>query len=114
MVINALPAELFEVFEAESVEDAFRLASIYGQANLRLLIVDVVMPDMDGRDMAAWILRAYPKVRVLFISGFPNPKLADPKVLGPKAAFLAKPFTSQELLEKVQEMLAMTTVAAHA
>jgi len=52
-----------------------------------------------------WMQAAYPKTKILFISGYPPGQLADPKVLGTDAAFLQKPFLPDQLIKAIRDLL---------
>ena len=66
-----------------------------------LLVTDILMPGMNGRELATRILERAPGTRVIFISGYTG----DDAQLEPNARFLAKPFTPSELLKQVQALL---------
>lgn len=70
-----------------------------------LLITDVVLPGFSGADLAARVTQSRPETRVLYVSGF-NDDSVDPLLLpGHSSAFLKKPFTQDELLRKVRQLL---------
>jgi len=52
-----------------------------------------------------WMQAAYPKTKILFISGYPAGQLADPEVLGANAAFLQKPFLPDQLIKAIRGLL---------
>jgi CheY-like chemotaxis protein len=66
-----------------------------------LLVTDMLMPGMNGRELAEWIRERAPETRILFISGYTGDDLA----LGEHARFLPKPFTPSQLLEQVRRIL---------
>ena len=70
-----------------------------------LLVTDVVMPKMGGRELSEKLLEEYPKLRVLYISGYTDNAIAHHGVLDEGVSLLQKPFSSQSLAEKVREVL---------
>ena len=72
---------------------------------LHLLLSDVVMPGMSGRDLAERLGVERPGIRVLFISGYTDDTMVRRGVRDAKVAFLQKPFTLENLAKKVREVL---------
>jgi PAS domain S-box-containing protein len=72
---------------------------------IRLMVTDVVMPEMNGSDLAHRLLRQRPDLKVLFISGYTNTDVFDRTLLDNGAGFLPKPFMPQTLAGMVREML---------
>ena len=94
----------YKVMLASSPEEGLAIT----RANLReikLLVTDVVMPRMNGRQLAEQILRIAPEVRVLYISGYTNNAIVHYGVLESGLWFLPKPFTLAALVAKVREVL---------
>ena len=69
---------------------------------IHLMVTDVVMPKMNGRELAQRVATLRPDMRVLFVSGYTGDSLAQ---LGPRAAFLEKPFGPGDLVKKVRQIL---------
>jgi YesN/AraC family two-component response regulator len=70
-----------------------------------LLITDVVMPEMNGRDLAGKMTALYPDIRLLFMSGYTANVIAHRGVLDDGVAFIQKPFSMTDLMVKVREVL---------
>jgi PAS domain S-box-containing protein len=94
----------YMVLEAQNWRDAVRLCEEH-QGPLQLLLTDVVMPEMSGPAAAEILTPLRPEMRVLFMSGYANNAIGDHGILQRSVAFLQKPFTCDELLQKVQEVL---------
>lgn len=93
----------YTVLEANNGEEAMRLYASSNQA-IHLLITDVVMPRMGGRELARRLCARRAETRVLYISGYTE----DPAFQGGvfrETAFLSKPFTPSELTKRVREVL---------
>jgi PAS domain S-box-containing protein len=72
---------------------------------LHLLVTDVIMPGLNGREVADELRRRRPGLPVLYISGYSANAFADGSSLDPRSSFLAKPFTAPTLLRRVREIL---------
>jgi DNA-binding NtrC family response regulator len=70
-----------------------------------LLLTDVVMPGMNGRDMANQILEILPELRVVFMSGYAEHVLTHEGAVDPKFEYLQKPFALQTLMRKLERVL---------
>ena len=75
---------------------------------IHLVITDVIMPEMNGRQLADAVSASRPDVRVLYISGYPADVIADHGMLDDGVQFLQKPFKTNRLLRCVSEMLVVT------
>jgi two-component system cell cycle sensor histidine kinase/response regulator CckA len=94
----------YTVLMAETPQDALRLFAQQPD-NIQLLLTDVVMPGMNGKQVADEIHAVNPAVKVLFMSGYTTDIIADRGVLDQDIAFIAKPFSCSELAHKVQTTL---------
>jgi PAS domain S-box-containing protein len=94
----------YSVVEAISPDEAERLADQYG-ARVQLLLTDVIMPGISGRELAKRLLTRHPTIRVLYMSGYTYNVIAQGGTLERGVAFLQKPFTPSALIEKVREVL---------
>jgi len=74
-------------------------------ARIHLLVTDVIMPGLNGREVAEELRRRRPGLPVLYISGYAANAFADGSALDPRSSFLAKPFTAPTLLRRVRGIL---------
>ena len=95
----------YDVIEAASGDDAQRLISLDENKKIDLLLTDLVMPLMGGRDFAEWMLASSPSTKVVFISGYLDQSICarDQGDLG--MFFLPKPFDPEQLAQKIREAL---------
>jgi PAS domain S-box-containing protein len=100
----------YTVITAGNGAEALGTASTY-QGEIDLLLTDVIMPQMLGKEAAERIRHTRPHIRVLYMSGYAQPILASQGRLDPNVALLDKPFTERDLLDKVHSVLAPQTVA---
>src|SRR5208283_5161918 len=70
-----------------------------------MLVTDVVMPQMSGRELAQKLLAACPKVKIFFVSGYTGNAIVHRGMLDPGINFMQKPFDSREFLGKIREIL---------
>jgi CheY-like chemotaxis protein len=95
----------YTVLAAETPADAIRIAQSHPGA-IDLLITDVVMPAMDGRELAAQLHAIRPNLPCLFMSGYTADVIAHRGILYEGLQHLQKPFSSQDLAAKLREMFA--------
>jgi CheY-like chemotaxis protein len=93
----------YVVLEARHGLDALRVAERH-QDPIHLLVTDVVMPHMSGRDLARRLADARPNMKLLFISGYTDHAVVH-RDLTPGSAFLQKPFTPENFAQKVRSVL---------
>ncbi len=94
----------YTVLSAEAPDEALRLVSEHPD-EVELLVTDVVMPGMNGRDLADRLRQMHPAVRCLFISGYTANVIAHHGVLDVGVAFLSKPIAREALAGKIREIL---------
>ncbi len=94
----------YEVLTASLPEEAIRAAreNIH---KIDLLITDVIMPGMNGRDLAETLLSHSPDLKILFMSGYTSDVISHHGVFGKGVCFIQKPFRIRELACKVREIL---------
>jgi len=72
---------------------------------IHLVLTDIVMPRISGRELAAGVLAVHPEARVLFMSGYTDEAISRHGVLEPGTHFIQKPFSFDSLLRKLREVL---------
>ena len=95
----------YRVIVAPSGEEALRRIH-EGARTIDLVITDVIMTGMNGKELAVEIERSHPQIKIIYVSGYVDDVIARHGVLEPGVPFLQKPFASEELLRKVRESLA--------
>ena len=94
----------YRVLSASNGEAALAVASNHGDP-IHLLVTDVVMPGMNGRQLAERLVQSHPETRALFTSGYTENIIAHHGVLDSGIEFLSKPYTLEVLTRRVREML---------
>jgi len=94
----------YTVMAAATPGEAIRLAREHA-GEIHLLMTDVVMPEMNGRDLAKNLLSLYPNLKCLFMSGYTADVIAHHGVLDEGVQFIQKPFSVQTLAVKIREVL---------
>jgi len=104
LVRETLERNGYKILDAAGPIEARRIADQYRQP-IQLLITDVVMPKVSGRDLAEQLTRKRPDLKVLFMSGYTDNAVLNSGILRKEVAFLQKPFTPASLSDKVREVL---------
>jgi CheY-like chemotaxis protein len=104
LVRNVLKEKGYRVLEASRGEEALELAEQYW-GPIDMLVTDVVMPQMSGRELARRLVNLHPQIKVLYISGYADNADWYQGGLDSGVAFLQKPFSSEVLARKVREVL---------
>lgn len=95
----------YTVLEAADGEEGLKLAEDRRETGIDLLVTDVVMPKLGGRELAARLAELLPETKVLYVSAYPYEAIAHPGPLEATTHFLQKPFTPSSLATKVREVL---------
>ena len=101
---RVLSEEGYRVFEAASADEAMSVLEM-AHHYIHLVILDVVMPLVDGVELGRQMLETWPSLRLLYMSAHPAQVLAQHGLANLDVLFLAKPFTHGEMLHKVTEAL---------
>jgi two-component system cell cycle sensor histidine kinase/response regulator CckA len=104
LVRDTLVAKGYKVLEAEGGESGLAAAASH-QGKIDLVITDVVMPGMGGRDLVKHLAKARPGTKVLYLSGYTEDAIVSDGSIESGTAFLQKPFSLQNLSRKVREVL---------
>jgi CheY-like chemotaxis protein len=105
LILHVLKDAGYSVLEAANGEDALALAAKYRE-RIDLLLTDVMMPGLTGKEVAQRLRAERPGIRVIFMSGYSYDSLFDADAEGSHMEFLPKPFAPDRLLAKVEALLA--------
>lgn len=104
LTLQILDACGYTVLEASCGRDALAICEKY-DGRIDLLMTDVVMPEMSGRELAEKLEPVYPHMRVLFTSGYMDDAVVRHGVIAENANFIQKPFTMDTLARKIRQVL---------
>ena len=104
LTIRFLEPAGYTVLGAATGEEALSLLERH-EDSVHLLLTDVVMPGMSGRQLAEQLAQTHPGVKVLYMSGYTSDTIVRHGVLDAQVSFLGKPFTASTLLRKLREVL---------
>jgi DNA-binding response OmpR family regulator len=104
LIDELLTARGYHVISASRGVEALQIAEFL-EEDIHLLVTDVVMPQMSGREVVMRLAPGRPNMRVLYLSGYTDDLILQHGALEPGAAFLQKPFGAAELARKVHEVL---------
>jgi CheY-like chemotaxis protein len=99
-----LVAAGYTVLSAASGPEALQRCA-EARAEIKLLLTDVVMPGMNGRELADRLRKLCPQIRVLYMSGYSHDVIAERGAVGPDTRLVEKPFSSETLLRHVRDAL---------
>ena len=106
VILRTLQEQGYTVLEARHGIEALQIG-MQPSVNIHLLLTDVVMPQVNGREVAERLTLIHPEIRVLYISGYTDDAVVRHGILAEGAVFLQKPFTPDTLAHKVREVLDM-------
>jgi PAS domain S-box-containing protein len=104
LVRDTLASKGYHILEAEDGQAGLTAAAMY-EGKIDLVLTDVVMPQMGGRELVQQLLSSRPGIKVLYLSGYTEDAIVNEGTIESGKAFLQKPFTLQNLSRKVREIL---------
>jgi len=104
MALRTLKRYGYTVYSASTGANALKLCKKMDEP-VDLLLTDIVMPRMSGRELAKKVTGMWPGVKLLYMSGYTQHTIDDEGILDPEVNFLPKPFRPVVLVEKVREVL---------
>ncbi len=105
-LLSTLSNAGYRVLSAASGEEAFEVCRRRRPGVIDLLATDVIMPGaLSGVELAQRLIMLYPKIKVLYISGYSDEAIVHHGLTEPGVAFLQKPFTTDLLIRKVRDVL---------
>jgi CheY-like chemotaxis protein len=104
MIRMILERQGYTVIAANSPEEAMKLAAIQ-KTGIDLLITDVIMPEMNGKDLHEHIQLHHPKIRTIYMSGYTANVISPHGVITDGMNFIQKPFSKKDLTARIREVL---------
>ena len=108
-VLRTLGADMLQAvgYSVRAAASGSEALAIFEQhaAEVDLVLTDVVMPQMDGKELAHLLLRERPDLKILFTSGYPAQTAIEEQLLSPSVDFIQKPYSTAELVAKIQGLL---------
>jgi two-component system, cell cycle sensor histidine kinase and response regulator CckA len=108
LIVRTVEGFGYRCLEAHDATEALRLLE-QEQGNFDLVITDVVMPGMSGKQLGELLAHKYPALPVLYTSGFANNDIVHRGLLDASRPFLQKPFTPDDLARKIRDVLEAST-----
>jgi DNA-binding response OmpR family regulator len=105
LVTRILATENYEVLSANSGDVAAEMVSHWDFQGVDLLVTDLMMPGINGRQLAAVVRKKFPNVRVLYVTGFADTLFKGIAELGAGESFIEKPFGTDGLLEATRLLM---------
>ena len=104
LVAEVLKSQGYQVLTASDPEEAAKTSAGY-EKTIDLLLTDLVMPKLNGRQLAEHLAFSRPKMKVMFMSGYTDDAMVRHGFLSPGVAFIQKPFSPQALVRKIRGVL---------
>lgn len=111
LISHVLLQNGYVVLQAGQGQEALDLLRNYSE-RIHLMITDLVMPQMGGRELAHALATEHPDIKVLYISGYPDDTISQEEISSSSLAFISKPFGPDALLQKVREILHPSEMSA--
>jgi DNA-binding response OmpR family regulator len=105
LLVKVLSIDNYDIQSADSGLDAARLLDQPGFRGVDLLVTDLMMPGMNGRQLAQKVRERHPSARVLYVTGFADTLFKDVNELGEGESFIEKPFGAEGLLEATRLLM---------
>jgi DNA-binding response OmpR family regulator len=105
LITRILATDNYEISSADSGEAAAQMVSRPEHPGLDLLVTDLMMPGINGRELAMIVRGKFPKTRVLYVTGFADTLFKDLQELGEGESFIEKPFGTDGLLEATRLLM---------
>ena len=105
LVTRILSTDNYDIASASSGDEAAQMISAPGFPGVDLLVTDLMMPGLNGRELALIARRQFPKVRVLYVTGFADTLFKDLQELSEGESFIEKPFGTDGLLEATRLLM---------
>ena len=105
LVTRILATDNYEIISAQSGEAAADLIAAPDFSGLDLLVTDLMMPGMNGRELGVLVRQRYPNVRILYVTGFADTLFQNLEELGQGESFIEKPFGTEGLLEATRLLM---------
>jgi two-component system, cell cycle sensor histidine kinase and response regulator CckA len=108
VILSMLEGTGYSILSACNGDEALKICK-ERKGRIDLLLSDVVMPGISGREMATQLAKVHPETKVLFMSGYTDDAIQHHGVLEPGTAFIEKPFSQVKLTRKIREVLSGKT-----